>query len=125
MRISRRVRFESDREMPPHQFSVLARLEDAPRTNSELAEIERVSAPEHEAHDRLPRRRRATSPAPTTRLDGRQVILSLTPEGRKAVRRIRRHRDEWMLDAVRAPHRRRARRCSSRRSAVLAKVASK
>ena len=30
--------------------------------------------------------------------DGRQVILSLTPEGRKAVRRIRRHRDEWMLD---------------------------
>ena len=31
-------------------------------------------------------------------LDGRQVILSLTPEGRKAVRRIRRHRDEWMLD---------------------------
>ena len=40
MRISRRVRFESDRELPPHQFSVLARLEDAPRTNSELAEIE-------------------------------------------------------------------------------------
>ena len=45
MRISRRVRFESDREMAPHQFSVLCRLEGTPRTNSELAEIERVSAP--------------------------------------------------------------------------------
>ena len=29
--------------------------------------------------------------------DGRQVILSLTPEGLKVLRRIRRHRDEWML----------------------------
>jgi hypothetical protein len=27
MRISRRVRFESTHEVPPHQFSVLARLE--------------------------------------------------------------------------------------------------
>ena len=42
MRISRRVRFESDREMPPHRFSVLCRLEGAPRTNSELADMERV-----------------------------------------------------------------------------------
>ena len=41
MRISRRVRFESDRELPPHQFSVLCRLEATARTNSELADIER------------------------------------------------------------------------------------
>ena len=32
--------------------------------------------------------------------DGRQVILSLTPEGREgAASRIRKHRDEWMLRA--------------------------
>jgi hypothetical protein len=41
MRISRRVRFESTHVVAPHQFSVLCRLEEAPRTPSELAEIER------------------------------------------------------------------------------------
>ena len=97
MRISRRVRFESDREMAPHQFSVLCRLEGTARTNSELAEIERVSAPSMKRTTSCLVDKgyiaRADDP-----LDGRQVILSLTPEGRKAVRRIRRHRDEWMLD---------------------------
>jgi len=96
MRISRRVRFESDRELPPHQFSVLARLEGTPRTNSELAEIERVSAPSMKRSTTTLVERGYISRAddPT---DGRQVILSLTPEGRKALKRIRRHRDEWML----------------------------
>ena len=97
MRISRRVRFESDRELPPHQFSVLCRLEGTPRTNSELADIERVSAPSMKRTTNALVEQgyvaRADDPE-----DGRQVILSLTPEGRKAVRRIRRHRDEWMLE---------------------------
>lgn len=96
MRISRRVRFESDRELPPHQFSVLARLEDTHRTNSELAEIEQVSAPSMKrttsALVEAGYIARADDPA-----DGRQVILSLTAEGRKVLRRIRRHRDEWLL----------------------------
>lgn len=96
MRISRRVRFESDRELPPHQFSVLARLEAKPRTNSELAEIERVSQPSMKRSTNclveLGYISRAADPT-----DGRQVILSLTPEGRQAIKRIRRHRDEWML----------------------------
>lgn len=96
MRISRRVRFESDRELPPHQYSVLVRLEEAPRTNSELADIERVSAPSMKrttsALVELGLVSRADDPT-----DGRQVILSLTPEGLKVLRRIRRHRDEWML----------------------------
>jgi DNA-binding MarR family transcriptional regulator len=96
MRISRRVRFESDREMAPHQFSVLCRLEDTPRTNSELAEIERVSAPSMKRTTAalVEGGYVARADDPT---DGRQVILSLTPEGLKALRRIRRHRDEWML----------------------------
>ncbi|EWT00695.1 MarR family transcriptional regulator [Intrasporangium oryzae NRRL B-24470] len=96
MRISRRVRFESDRELPPHQFSVLARLEGAHRTNSELADIERVSQPSMKRSTNclveLGYIARAADPT-----DGRQVILSLTPEGRQALKRIRRHRDEWML----------------------------
>ncbi len=96
MRISRRVRFESDREMPPHHFSVLCRLEETARTNSELAEIERVSAPSMKRTTAalVVAGYVARADDPT---DGRQVILSLTPTGQKALGRIRRHRDEWML----------------------------
>ncbi len=123
MRISRRVRFESDRELPPHQYSVLVRLEEAPRTNSELADIERVSAPSMKrttsALVELGLVSRADDPS-----DGRQVILSLTPEGLKVLRRIRRHRDEWMLS--RFEHLTdEERELLQRASAVLAKVASK
>lgn len=96
MRISRRVRFETDPELPPHQFSALSRLEAGPRTNSELAEIEKVSAPSMKRTTQclvdVGLVARADDPT-----DGRQVILTLTPEGRKAIKRIRRHRDEWML----------------------------
>lgn len=97
MRISRRVRYESDLLLPPHQFSVLSRLEEGPKTNSELAEIERVSAPSMKRTTNCLVEEgyvgRADDPS-----DGRQVILSLTPEGLKWLKRIRRHRDEWMLE---------------------------
>jgi DNA-binding MarR family transcriptional regulator len=96
MRISRRVRYESDLLLPPHQFSVLSRLENGPKTNSELAEIERVSAPSMKRTTNCLVEEgyvgRADDPS-----DGRQVILSLTAEGLKTLRRVRRHRDEWML----------------------------
>ncbi|GAA2020173.1 MarR family transcriptional regulator [Terrabacter terrae] len=123
MRISRRVRFESDRELPPHQFSVLARLEGTPRTNSELADIERVSAPSMKrstsALVELGYVARADDPT-----DGRQVILSLTSEGQKALKRIRRHRDEWMLS--RFEHLTdEERELLQRAAVVLSKVASK
>ena len=123
MRISRRVRFESDRELPPHQFSVLARLEDAPHTNSELADIERVSAPSMKRTTGCLVDKGYISRADDP-LDGRQVILSLTPEGRKAVRRIRRHRDEWMLDRF-ANLTEGEVALLQQASAVLAKVATK
>lgn len=99
MRISRRVRFESDPELAPHQFSALIRLEAGTRTNTELAEIEKVSAPSMKRTTQCLVERglvaRATDPT-----DGRLVILSLTPEGRKVIKRIRRHRDEWMLEQL-------------------------
>lgn len=99
MRVSRRVRFESSNLVAPHQFSVLARLEEAPRTPRELADIEKVSAPSMsrtvaclvdmgyvDRHD---------DPS-----DGRQVILSLTAEGLSVLRVTRRRRDEWMANRL-------------------------
>lgn len=123
MRIARRVRLASDRELPSHQFSVLCRLEDGPRTNSELAEVEGVSAPSMKRTTGglldLGYISRADDP-----LDGRQVILSLSPEGRKAIKRIRRHRDEWMLARL-ADLTDDERELLRQAKAVLAKVAAK
>lgn len=95
MRISRRVRFESAHVVAPHQFSVLCRLEEEPRTPGELAEIEKVSAPSMtRAVAALVERglvHRTDDPA-----DRRQVILSLTPDAVTLLKEIRRKRDAWM-----------------------------
>ncbi len=101
MRISRRVRFESTMDVAPHQFSVLARLEDGPRTPKEVAEIEQVSAPSmsRTVNGLVEMGLVARADDPT---DGRQIILSLTTEGRKAVRETRRRRDQWL--ATRLEH---------------------
>jgi len=101
MRISRRVRFESTHEVPPHQFSVLVRLEETPRTPGELAEIERVSAPSmtRTVGALVGRGLVARTADPS---DGRQVILSLTDEGRRVLKEIRRRRDQWMTVRVKA-----------------------
>lgn len=100
MRISRRVRFESDHEVAPHQFSVLARLEGAPKTPGELAEIERVSPPSMSRTVASLVERglvgRTDDPA-----DRRQVILALTPVGAQLIKDIRRKRDQWMSIRVR------------------------
>ena len=94
MRISRRVRFESTAPVPPHQFSVLARLEEAPRTPKELAASEKVSAPSmtRTVAGLVEAGLVARADDPT---DGRQVILSLTADGRRTIRDIRRRRDQW------------------------------
>jgi DNA-binding MarR family transcriptional regulator len=101
MRISRRVRFESTMDVAPHQFSILVRLEDGPRTPKEIAEIEQVSAPSiSRTVGTLVERglvSRSDDPA-----DGRQVILSLTSEGRRTIKETRRRRDQWL--ATRLEH---------------------
>lgn len=97
MRISRRVRFSgAGRDtLPPHQVSVLGKLEKHIRTPRELAEIECVSAPSMtRTVNALVEQgfvRRDADPD-----DGRQVHLQLTPEGRKTLSAIRRSRDEWV-----------------------------
>ena len=77
MRISRRVRFESTTSLAPHQFSVLARLEEQPHTPNQLAAIEKVSAPSmsRTVAGLVEVGLVARADDPT---DGRQVILSLT-----------------------------------------------
>src|SRR6478672_3271849 len=77
MRISRRVRFESSDAVAPHQFGVLAQLEQSPRTPRELADRERVSAPSmtRTVNGLVDRGLVARTADPT---DGRQVIVSLT-----------------------------------------------
>ena len=94
MRISRRVRLESKAAVPPHQFSVLVRLEEQPRTPKELATGEKVSAPSmtRTVGALVDAGLVARTGDPT---DGRQVILSLTAEGRRTIREIRRRRDQW------------------------------
>jgi DNA-binding MarR family transcriptional regulator len=101
MRISRRVRFESTHVVAPHQFSVLCRLEDTPRTPGVLAEIEKVSAPSmtRTASALVERGLVERTDDPD---DKRQVILSLTPEARALLKDIRRKRDAWM--SVRVGH---------------------
>ncbi len=95
MRISRRVRFESTDAVAPHQFSVLARLAEEPRTPRELAGIEKVSAPSmtRTVAGLVERGLVSRQDDPT---DGRQVILSLTPAGETLLKDTRRRRDQWM-----------------------------
>lgn len=122
MRISRRVRFESTNVVAPHQFSVLARLDGCPRTPRELAEIECVSAPSmtRTVAGLVERGLVSRQDDPT---DGRQVILSLTPEGKAVLGDIRRRRNQWMatrLKGLTASER----EVLAHASEILARVAS-
>ncbi len=122
MRISRRVRYESSHDVAPHQFSVLCRLEEAPRTPGELAEIERVAKPSMtRTVGALVERGlvlRQDDP-----LDRRSVILSLTEDGRRSLGAIRRKRDAWMASRV-ARLTPEEQDVLARATAILAKVAS-
>ena len=122
MRISRRVRYESSHDVAPHQFSVLCRLEEAPRTPGELAEIERVAKPSMtRTVGALVERGlvlRQDDP-----LDRRSVILSLTEDGRRSLAAIRRKRDAWMASRV-ARLTPEEQDVLARATAILAKVAS-
>ncbi len=99
MRISRRVRFESSHDIAPHQFSVLSRLEDAPKTPGELADIERVAKPTmtRTVGALVEQGLVARQDDPS---DGRQVILSITSDGKRMLRTTRRKRDAWMASRV-------------------------
>jgi len=99
MRISRRVRFESTQDVAPHQFSVMARLEDNALTPRELAGIECVSPPSmtRTVAGLVERGLVTRTDDP---LDGRQVFISLTAEGMSLLSETRRRRDAWMASRL-------------------------
>lgn len=94
--VSRRVRFEGTHEVPPHQFSVLARLRESSFTPGGLAQIERVSKPS------MSRTVGCLADGGLVEVtddpsDGRQKIVTLTEAGRAVIERTIRERDNWML----------------------------
>lgn len=114
MRIARRVRFESDDAIAPHQVSVLVHLTSGPMSPGELADRDRVTAPsmtrtvaglveagwaEREADPH----------------DGRRVLITITDRGRTALGTMRHRRDRWMFTRVQ--------RLSARDQATLARAA--
>ena len=94
--LSRRIRFESASEVPPHQFSVLVKVWKQPRTPGELAELERVSPPSmtRTVNCLVDAGFLAREPDPT---DGRQRVLTLTDAGAALVEQTIHDRDDWML----------------------------
>lgn len=99
MRISRRNRFESIDDLAPHQFSVLVQLEKGLDRPGALARAECVSAPSMtRTVNGLAERglvQRSDDPD-----DGRACIVTLTPEGRQALKDVRRSRDAWMITRI-------------------------
>lgn len=96
MRIARRVRFESESDVRPGQFGVLANLAtNGAKTPGELANDDHVQAPSMtRTITMLAERgwvRRDDHPS-----DRRQILVSITDDGRTALKSSRRQRDEWV-----------------------------
>ncbi|MDO5535134.1 MAG: MarR family transcriptional regulator [Propionibacteriaceae bacterium] len=94
--VSRRVRYDNCHEIPPHQFSVLAKLSHGPKTPGELARIEEVSAPSmtRTVNGLVEQGLVARNADPD---DGRRQHLELTESGREMIERTRASRDDWMV----------------------------
>jgi DNA-binding MarR family transcriptional regulator len=95
-RVSRRVRFESSAELPPHQVSALSNLRRRSLTPGELAEVEKVSAPSMTRTVNC-----LVEKGLVTRVDhpddGRSKVLNLTEDGRATLDRVAQARDDWMV----------------------------
>ena len=96
MKTSRRLRLESSSEaLTPGQYSVLAGLRTEPHTIGELAARERVAAP---SMTRIVKGLLEAGLVTRTASehDGRQVVISLTPEGSQAFHDARNQRTAWL-----------------------------
>src|ERR1051326_8359031 len=81
------------------QVSLLAAIKHAPGiTATELAERERVSAPGMSGH--LVRLEAAQLIVRTRAADRRRIGLSLTPEGEKVLRSVRKRRNAWLVERL-------------------------
>lgn len=98
-RVSRRVRFESRTDLPPHQVSALSNLRRGPITPGELAEVEQVSAPSmtKTVNCLVDKGLVARTDHPD---DGRCKVLTLTDAGRDALAQVAQARDDWMVRQI-------------------------
>jgi DNA-binding MarR family transcriptional regulator len=101
-RLARRLRVERtshgmpESELSDTQFATLSALErHSAMTPGELAEYEKVQPPSMTRVIAVLEERGLVMRAPHT-TDRRQVVLTVTEEGRAAVLRARRRRDEWL-----------------------------
>lgn len=101
-RLARRLRVERaahgmpESELSDTQFAALSALERHPSmTPGELAENEKVQPPSMTRVIAVLEERGLVMRAPHT-TDRRQVVLTVTEEGRAVVLRARRRRDEWL-----------------------------
>ena len=100
-RAARRMRQEAGTEMRPSRASALVTVElHGPLTPSELAEIEGVKRPTAtrilrglEGEGLIER-----TPDPN---DGRSALISITPEGRERLRRLRRRKNAYLARRMR------------------------
>lgn len=99
MRVSRRVRFEATGLLAPHQFSVLARLHEQPRTAGDLAACERVSPPSM-TRTVTGLEERGLVRRSSDEHDGRVVLVTITDDGAELLAQERAERDAWMAERL-------------------------
>ena len=96
LRVARTSHGMPEAELSDTQFAALSALErHSAMTPGELAEYEKVQPPSMTRVIAVLEERGLVMRAPHT-TDRRQVVLTVTEEGRAAVLRARRRRDEWL-----------------------------
>lgn len=98
MRVARKVKLEAS-GLAPHLFTVLAQCEHEPRTATDLAQCEQVTAASmsRTIAELEQRGLIARLPHPT---DGRTRLISPTDAGRAELAAGRRRRDTWMQERL-------------------------
>jgi len=101
VRTARRMRQEAGGELSPTLVAALASIDRlGPLTPSELADVERIKRPTATrvaaALEREGLITRATDPS-----DGRASLLSLSPEGRALMKRLRKRKNAYLQKRIR------------------------
>ncbi|WP_308196824.1 MarR family winged helix-turn-helix transcriptional regulator [Arthrobacter bambusae] len=100
MRTSRRLRTEASGDVvSPGQYTVLAQLRRGSRTSRELAERERVQAPSMTRIVKALTAKGLVSRAVHPQ-DGRQILLSITPDGEGILEEAKGQRTAWLSRRV-------------------------
>ncbi|WP_028709329.1 MarR family winged helix-turn-helix transcriptional regulator [Propionicicella superfundia] len=98
-RVSRRVRYDSDGVLPPHQMAVLFSLLRGRRTPGDLAAFERVSAPSMSKTVAALAEQGLVEKTPDPE-DGRRCQVLLTERGHDVVQAAMANRDSFMVQRL-------------------------